>query len=338
MALLVTAPIIWSAPNPWQLLALAFLAGTLVDLDHFLAAEQRYYPYGEVRWITGTLPTDLQFTGQRRDDHTALIHMGARWYDARLGRWTSADTIVPGFADPQNLNRYSYVRNNPVRYTDPSGHFIFEEEPDDPYVWPVSSRPTDTIIRGANHDSFADKSQWSDPPVLLPVAAIYGSAVLATGGEIAVDVVGSGWAAIRAAARTILTAELADGDDDEVRLAQRGLDTFSRAAEFGIRSCKQLRTMIEGTGLQAHHIVEQRFARTLGINPEQMPSVALTPDEHQVLTNAWRQLIGYSNSTNPVNTITATAQDVWSAAQEIYAAYPDLLEAARQTVFGPPGG
>jgi hypothetical protein len=43
VALLVTAPIIRSAPNSWQLLALAFLAGTLVDLDHFLATGSRSF-------------------------------------------------------------------------------------------------------------------------------------------------------------------------------------------------------------------------------------------------------------------------------------------------------
>jgi hypothetical protein len=36
----------------------------------------------------------------------------------------SADTIVPGYANPQNLNRYSYVTNNPLRYTDPTGHML----------------------------------------------------------------------------------------------------------------------------------------------------------------------------------------------------------------------
>jgi len=34
----------------------------------------------------------------------------------------SADTIVPGYTNPQNLNRFSYVLNNPLRYTDPTGH------------------------------------------------------------------------------------------------------------------------------------------------------------------------------------------------------------------------
>ncbi|MFN2218126.1 MAG: RHS repeat-associated core domain-containing protein [Anaerolineae bacterium] len=39
--------------------------------------------------------------------------MGARDYDPRLGRWLSADTIVPDSANSQSLNRYSYVYNNP---------------------------------------------------------------------------------------------------------------------------------------------------------------------------------------------------------------------------------
>jgi len=48
--------------------------------------------------------------------------MGAREYDPSLGRWLSADTIVPDPANPQSLNRYAYVYNNPCKYTDPSGH------------------------------------------------------------------------------------------------------------------------------------------------------------------------------------------------------------------------
>ena len=48
--------------------------------------------------------------------------MGARWYDAQLGRWISADTIVPNPANSQSFNRFAYVYNNPLKYVDPSGH------------------------------------------------------------------------------------------------------------------------------------------------------------------------------------------------------------------------
>jgi RHS repeat-associated protein len=83
----------------------------------------QYDPYGEV--ITSTLPmtlTDRLFTGARFDGTIGLYQMGARWYDPALGRWIQADTIVPEPGNPQALNRYSYVYNNPLRYTDPSGY------------------------------------------------------------------------------------------------------------------------------------------------------------------------------------------------------------------------
>jgi hypothetical protein len=50
--------------------------------------------------------------------------MGARFYDPYLTRWISADTIVPDLSEPQDFNRYSYVRNSPLGYTDPSGHCL----------------------------------------------------------------------------------------------------------------------------------------------------------------------------------------------------------------------
>jgi len=87
-----------------------------------LHSRQGYYPYGETRYTAGELPTDFGFTGQRDDSYIKLIQMGARWYDAQLGRWISADTLVPNPANPQDFNRYTYVSNNPLRYTDPTGH------------------------------------------------------------------------------------------------------------------------------------------------------------------------------------------------------------------------
>jgi RHS repeat-associated protein len=83
----------------------------------------QYDPYGEV--LTGTLPvtlTDRLFTGARFDGTIGLYQMGARWYDPALGRWIQADSIVPEPGNPQALNRYTYVYNNPLRYADPSGH------------------------------------------------------------------------------------------------------------------------------------------------------------------------------------------------------------------------
>ena len=85
-------------------------------------AESRHYPYGEERWSSGTLPTDYRFTGQRMQSGLRLYHMGARHYDPALGRWISADTLVPEPGSSQSYNRYAYVRNSPLVYVDPTGH------------------------------------------------------------------------------------------------------------------------------------------------------------------------------------------------------------------------
>ena len=68
--------------------------------------------------------TDRHYTGQRSFEASlgSLYHYQARWYSPVLGRFLSPDPIVPEPGNPQALNRYSYVVNNPLRYTDPSGH------------------------------------------------------------------------------------------------------------------------------------------------------------------------------------------------------------------------
>ena len=99
-----------------------------------LVSRQYYDPWGKV--LAGSTPkTALNFTGQRLDS-TGLLYYHARYYDPALGRFTAPDAWVPGSdalradtsatskgpQNPQLLNRYSYVTNNPVNHTDPTGH------------------------------------------------------------------------------------------------------------------------------------------------------------------------------------------------------------------------
>jgi len=78
-------------------------------------------PYGGVRWSSGGMPTDYGFTGMKEPIGTGLVYLHARYYAPYLNRWIQPDTIVPDPSNPQSLNRYSYVLNNPVKYTDPTG-------------------------------------------------------------------------------------------------------------------------------------------------------------------------------------------------------------------------
>jgi RHS repeat-associated protein len=63
-----------------------------------------------------------KFTGQEWDAETDLYYYGARYYDPKLARFISADTIVPEPFYPQSLNRYAYCANNPVILRDLDGH------------------------------------------------------------------------------------------------------------------------------------------------------------------------------------------------------------------------
>jgi len=86
------------------------------------AAEMKYYPFGATRYNSGGQKTTYRFTGQRfGPGGGGLYDYGARWYDSTIGRFIQADSIVPNLANPQSLNRYSYVRNNPTVYIDPTG-------------------------------------------------------------------------------------------------------------------------------------------------------------------------------------------------------------------------
>ncbi len=100
------------------------LGGTLrvVDSAGNTVDDIRFHAFGATRSGGTNTPTDKRFTGQTLDQSTGLYDLGARSFDPLLGRFCQPDSIVPQPGNPQSLNRYSYCRNNPLKYRDPSGH------------------------------------------------------------------------------------------------------------------------------------------------------------------------------------------------------------------------
>jgi RHS repeat-associated protein len=88
-------------------------AGALVE-------ETTYDPWGEVK--SGGTKSKFQYTGQEKDAETGLNYYNFRYYDPHIRRFTQPDDIIQDPYNPQDLNQYAYVRNNPLRYTDPTGH------------------------------------------------------------------------------------------------------------------------------------------------------------------------------------------------------------------------
>lgn len=72
-------------------------------------------------WVGIADTTRRGFTFHEMLDNIGLIHMNARVYDPVIGRFLSADPIIPSLADSQSVNSYSYVGNRPFSHTDPTG-------------------------------------------------------------------------------------------------------------------------------------------------------------------------------------------------------------------------
>ena len=100
--------------------------GYVLERFHYDAfGKQRLAINASVGGIPQSLDTGITrkgYTGHIELQTDSLTYMNARVYDASIGRFMSADTIVPNPFNSQDFNRYSYVRNNPLRYTDPTGH------------------------------------------------------------------------------------------------------------------------------------------------------------------------------------------------------------------------
>ncbi len=83
---------------------------------------------GEIEHEVGNLPLMVlaaKFTGQEYDPETGFYYYNARYYDPNMGQFTTPDTEIPDPSDSQGYNRYMYVKGNPIKYSDPTGHFWF---------------------------------------------------------------------------------------------------------------------------------------------------------------------------------------------------------------------
>jgi RHS repeat-associated protein len=133
-----------------------------------------YYPFGAELNLTPTeQPAELmKFTGHERDllanDPHTLDYMHARYEMGTMGRFLSVDPIFGKPYEPQSWNRYAYVLNNPLRYTDPDGR---EHVKEPGFTQPLS------------------EADWSDAPLVIK-AAFYAEGVLVS--EAAAEFLG-GW-------------------------------------------------------------------------------------------------------------------------------------------------
>ena len=113
----------WHKDHLGSLVAVSNANGAVLERMAYDAWGKRLFPNGttDPNGQINPASTDRGYTGHEHLDELGFVHMNGRIYDPLLGRFLSPDPYIQDEALLQNYNRYSYVLNNPLRYTDPNG-------------------------------------------------------------------------------------------------------------------------------------------------------------------------------------------------------------------------
>jgi hypothetical protein len=222
--------------------------------------------------------------------------------------------LVPNPYNPQDLNRYSYVRNNPLRYTDPSGHVPQALLALAAYAKIVAVNVvTDTLLDAGlallTGESF-DLIESVKTNLAIDAATAGVGGKIAKSGKIA-SLLGKYLDNLRPAGRAII---------ERMRLGESAFETIER---FGIKPFREF-TSVEKKGKPAHHLVEKRFWRQLGFSSaeeaeDSILAVIIEPGLHgpqgkgeKTLTDKIRDALGYRLSGN------ATLSEIWIVHRDVY--------------------
>jgi len=132
-------------------------------------ARMDYQPWGE-EWASTGHVGSRQYNGRVYDPGTGFHDYGARLYWPQIGRFISADSVMGSPGSPMTLNRYSYVLNNPYKYTDPTGHSELAFNREQHVLVITGSIPgrvdSDPVVLGSfpafNNTDSRSKGQWPE--------------------------------------------------------------------------------------------------------------------------------------------------------------------------------
>lgn len=229
-----------------------------------------WYPFGRAQTasLQSSFKVSNRFTGQVSDDETGLYYYVARYYDPELGRFIQADTIIPDFGDPQSYNRYCYVRNNPLRYTDPSGHSWYDYIPG---IGPGAAEYAGNQAlnamavrlgdqRGREWGSYHDAMAQLNPNNMTVgnVSEIAGVAKIAGGTADLYTTAAQEIATAGIATPVVKIAANRMGEAPGLlsRFFSREAKNFTSELQVGQRAARRhLAAAVEGTGGQVHHLI-----------------------------------------------------------------------------------
>ena len=321
----------------------------VIDSEGNVLQRTDYYPYGtpfyEPSTVNNSALQQYKYNGKELDVMHGLntYDYGARQYYSVLPIWDRPDPLAE---DCYPYSPYMYCLGNPMNAIDPDGKKpktwkrvwgalqmiggaaemvgsgvgeYFSGGTASPMAIPIFLNGVDNfqagfqqMVTGEDQETFLHKGVES-ATTSLGVDEGTSMAII-----VAIDLSSGNFKSPQKIERAVSCAN---------SLLRSGKN-FSVASKYGIGSFNSLKGKVgKGTGLQIHHLIEQRFARLFNVKEGDMLSIVLTKEEHQAFTRAWRSKIGYKNDRNAITTINATPEDVKKAAKDIYRNYPEILKA-----------
>ena len=145
----------------------------LTDEDGNLTDSYIFDSFGNLTESTGTTQNGYGFQGEEQDE-TGLVYLRARYMDPETGRFLSMDTYGGNLSNPISQNRYLFANSNPVKYSDPSGHFTLGEMMESMAIMTVLSASANAIIAGFLYqNSIEDYSEFSFKDQFLYMAQAF---------------------------------------------------------------------------------------------------------------------------------------------------------------------
>jgi len=87
-----------------------------------------YDAFGNILEHTGTAESNITYAGYQYDKETGLYYLNSRMYDPKIARFIQEDTYLGDPNDPLSLNLYTYCHNEPLMYSDPTGHWEINDD------------------------------------------------------------------------------------------------------------------------------------------------------------------------------------------------------------------